>query len=43
MFVREHGQGEKDDQHNSNGRVKEVGEKSCLDTTNGSVQNDCTK
>ena len=42
MLVREHRQGEKDDQHNCNGRVKEVGEKSCFDTTNGRVQNDCT-
>ena len=42
MLVCEHRQSEKDDEYDSDGRVKEVGEESSLDTTNGSVQNDCT-
>lgn len=42
MRIREHRQGEKDDQHDGDGGMKEICEKSCFDSTNSSVQNDCT-
>ena len=37
MLIREHRQGEKDDQHDSDGRMKEVSKKSRLDSTDSSV------
>ena len=37
MLICEHRQGEKDDQHDSDGRMKEVSEKRRFDSTNSSV------
>lgn len=42
MLIREDRQGEIDDQQDSDGGVKEVSEKGCLDSANSSIQNDYT-